>query len=127
MPDLEHVNITVPDADALAETLCGLFDWRVRWSGDGMGGAGRTVHVGSASSYLALYTPGAAPTPLATDTHQTERAINHIGVLVEDLDAVEMRVKAAGFETFNHADYEPGRRFYFDGPQGIEIEVISYA
>ncbi|MEC7669548.1 MAG: VOC family protein, partial [Pseudomonadota bacterium] len=27
----------------------------------------------------------------------------------------------------NHADYEPGKRFYFDTPDGIEIEVVSYA
>jgi hypothetical protein len=36
-------------------------------------------------------------------------------------------VKAAGYTPFNHGDYEPGRRFYFDGPDNIEIEVVSYA
>ena len=32
----------------------------------------------------------------------------------------------AGLEPFSHGDYEPGRRFYFLDPDGIEYEVISY-
>jgi hypothetical protein len=47
--------------------------------------------------------------------------------VVNDLDAVETRVKARGYEPVNHADYEPGRRFYFREENGIEIEVVSYA
>jgi len=46
--------------------------------------------------------------------------------VVPDLDAVETRVKEAGFIPKSHANYEPGRRFYFDGPDGIEFEVVSY-
>ena len=30
---LEHANITVKDPDAIANTLCELFDWHIRWSG----------------------------------------------------------------------------------------------
>ena len=44
-----------------------------------------------------------------------------------DLDTIEMRVKAVGLTPFNHGDYEPGRRFYFFDPDGIEYEVVSYA
>jgi hypothetical protein len=36
-------------------------------------------------------------------------------------------VTSEGFAPKNHADYEPGRRFYFDGPDGVEFEVNSYA
>ena len=43
-----------------------------------------------------------------------------------DLDAVEARVKQAGFTPGNHADYEPGRRFYFTEGNGVEIEVVRY-
>ncbi len=52
--------------------------------------------------------------------------LNHIGVEVDDLDATEARVVAAGLTPFSHADYEPGRRFYFLDPDGIEYEVVSY-
>jgi hypothetical protein len=27
---------------------------------------------------------------------------------------------------FSHDDYDPGRRFYFLDPDGIEYEVVSY-
>ncbi|MEZ5340555.1 MAG: hypothetical protein R2706_03650 [Acidimicrobiales bacterium] len=39
---------------------------------------------------------------------------------------MEARVIAAGFEPYNHGDYEPGRRFYFDDADAIEFEVVSY-
>jgi predicted enzyme related to lactoylglutathione lyase len=45
---------------------------------------------------------------------------------VDDLDAVERRVVAAGLRPFNHGDYEPGRRFYFLDADGIEFEIVSY-
>jgi catechol 2,3-dioxygenase-like lactoylglutathione lyase family enzyme len=52
--------------------------------------------------------------------------LNHIGVQVDDLDATDARAIAAGLLLFSHADYEPGRRFYFLDPDRIEYEVVSY-
>lgn len=52
--------------------------------------------------------------------------LNHVGLLVDDLDAAEAVVVAAGLTPFNHGDYEPGRRFYFFDWDGIEFEVVSY-
>ena len=49
------------------------------------------------------------------------------GIVVDDLDAVETKVRTLGYATHSHADYEPGRRFYFDDENGIEFEVVSYA
>ena len=60
---LEHLNVTVADPDATAALLGDLFGWKLRWSGDAIHG-GRTVHVGSADSYVAVYTgPGGAARP----------------------------------------------------------------
>lgn len=125
MPHIEHLNITVPDPAKTAKMLCDLFDWRIRWSGEAID-SGHTIHVGSEDSYLALYHPN---TPLneAINTYDTIGGANHIGVVVEDLDAMEKRVLAAGFKPRAHADYEPGRRFYFCDSDGIEFEIISYA
>jgi len=122
---LEHVNFTVNDPIATAETPCKLFGWRIRWQGEAISG-GTSVHVGDDVSYLALYIP---PTALnaAPDNYTTIGGLNHIGIVVDDLEAVEARVKAEGFVPHNHADYEPGRRFYFDGPDRIEYEVVSYS
>ena len=41
--------------------------------------------------------------------------------------ALETRVRAEGFETYSHDDYEPGRRFYFLDNTGFEFEVVSYS
>lgn len=124
MTRLEHVNITVADPDATAALLCRLFDWQVRWSGKGMQ-VGRTVHVGSADSYVALFTYGDAKAS-AVDSYRTRGALNHIAVVVEDLALAEERIKDAGYVTENHANYEPGQRFYFTEENGVEIEVVSY-
>ena len=121
---LEHVNITVADPDKTAAMLCDLFGWKIRWRGNAKGN-GLSVHVGTEEDYLAIYTP---PTSLGPSANSNMMAggLNHIGVQVDDLDAVEKRVVAAGLSPFNHANYEPGRRFYFLDGDGIEFEVMSY-
>ena len=123
---LEHVNFTAADPQALAEVLCRLFDWRIRWSGTAIYG-GHTVHVGGEDDYVAIYggNPNAAMAEPG-NSHSTRQGLNHIGIVVEDIEAAEVRVKAAGFVPHSHSDYEPGRRFYFDGPESLEIEVVSY-
>ena len=121
---IEHVNVTVRDPDRAARLMESLFDWHVRWRGPAASG-GYTVHVGSDAQYLALYTPPRME--LTTKAFAKGRPLNHIGVDVEDLDATEAKVTAAGLTPFSHGDYHPGRRFYFLDPDGIEYEVVSYA
>lgn len=128
MSELEHVNLTVRDPKASAAILMDLFGWHIRWEGAVMEGRGYSVHVGSQTSYVALYSgPGAQVVPKGDASYVTRGGLNHLGVVVDDLDAVEARVKAAGFVPTSHADYEPGRRFYFHDGDGVEIEVVSYA
>lgn len=129
MAQLEHVNITVSDPKRTAQMLIDLFGWHIRWEGSAMAGAGYTVHVGSEDSYVAVYSGSdpAQTVPKEDASYQTRGGLNHIGVVVADLDAVEDRVKAMGLTPHSHADYEPGRRFYFHDLDGVEIEVISYA
>ncbi len=124
MTRLEHVNVTVADPLATAAVLCTLFGWHIRWQGAAKQG-GFTVHVGSDADYLALYRPKDGLNPPGDPTH-TSSGLNHIGVVVDDLDTVEAKITAAGYVTSNHADYEPGRRFYFTEENGVEIEVVAY-
>ncbi len=129
MAHLEHVNITVSDPEKTAGMLAELFGWKTRWEGAAMDGAGYTMHVGSDDSYIAIYS-GSDPeqtVPKADESYQTRGAMNHIGVVVDDLDGIEKKVIALGFRPTSHADYEPGRRFYFHDADGVEFEVISYA
>lgn len=124
MARLEHANITVSDPAATAGMLGRLFGWRIRWQGDAIHD-GHTIHVGGDDDYIAVYSMGATET--AAQSYGSVGALNHIGVVVEDLDATEALVAAEGLTPHNHADYEPGRRFYFHDRDGIEWEVVSYA
>lgn len=123
---LEHLNITVGDIDATASVLCDLFGWRVRWAGSSIYD-GRSVHVGGDDTYLALYCcADGQPRQAAQSSYDQKGGLNHIGVVVPDLDAVEAKVIAQGYEPNSHADYEPGRRFYFTQQDRFEIEVVQY-
>lgn len=123
-PFIEHVNITVSNLERSATLLSDIFGWHQRWRGTAHNG-GPVIHLGSDRAYLALYT---GPDGQHQGLHHGKGApLNHIGVQVDDLDAVEARVIAAGLEPHSHGDYEPGRRFYFFDPDGIEFEVVSYA
>lgn len=117
---LEHANITVSDPDrssALLQRLCG---WHERWRGPSQLG-GRTIHVGNERDYIALYTHS-NPVPRYTKG----QPLNHIALVVDDLDGAERIVEEAGLIPFSHGDYEPGRRFYFYDWDGIEFEMVSY-
>lgn len=119
---LEHVNIRVSDPDRTAAFLARLCGWHERWRGPSALG-GWTIHLGSESDYIALY-QGEDP---LQEPFAKGRPLQHIGLLVDDLDAAERIVGEAGLEAFNHGDYEPGRRFYVLDWDGIEWELVSYS
>jgi len=116
---IEHVNITVTNPAVTAEMLENIFDWNIRWTGSGSSG-GTTIHVGTDDHYLAVWS-------MNENYQPTYNGLNHIGVVVDDLDLIESRVEEQGLEPYHHGNYEPGRRFYFNDPDGIEFEVVSYS
>lgn len=124
MTRLEHVNVTVADPDKTAALLCDLFGWQVCWAGAGIQ-TGRTVHVGGADSHVVPFSYG-DPVRGAAETYRTRGGLNHIAVVVDDLAATEARIKSAGYPAENHADYEPGRHFYFTEENGVAFEVVHY-
>jgi predicted enzyme related to lactoylglutathione lyase len=121
---LEHANVCVADPHATAAWMEKVFGWHIRWEGPAIHG-GYSVHVGNKDSYIALYSPPEdikEPLP----RYANKGALNHLALIVEDLDRAEEAVKEAGFTPINHADYEPGRRFYFLDSEGVEYELVQY-
>ncbi len=126
---LEHVSLTVADLDAETAFL------RIAFSDFHVRGGGQTpetrwrqrwLHVGNDDQYLALYEakPGAGPPPKA---HTTTPSANHIGVVVDDADAVTARLKAAGYREGHVAPPHPHRkRIYIIDPAGFEWEFVQY-
>ena len=92
---LEHLNVTVADPDALVVLLCRLFDWKVRWQGEAIYGA-KSIHVGNDRDYIAVYA-GKPDTPLADaiDSHATRNGLNHIAIVVNDLEETEQIGRAS--------------------------------
>lgn len=125
MARLEHVNITVSDPHRAAALMTTLFGWKIRWEGAAING-GYTVHVGDDDDYLAFYSPPKTTAPNDT-SYYIRGGLNHVALVVNDLEAVEARVVEAGLKPVNHGDYEPGRRFYFRDEDNIEYEIVSYA
>ena len=121
----EHVNVTVSDPKKTAAMLVDLFGWHVRWEGPSKYD-GYTVHVGTDDEYIALYALPEQDRPEQESYYRTG-ALNHFGILVDDLDAAEQRILKAGIKTHSHQTYDPGSRFYFHDHDGIEWEVVSYA
>lgn len=121
---LEHANYSVSDPAATAAWMQKLLGWRIRWQGEAISG-GHTIHVGTDDQYLALYIPKGGTDGRATPYAQSG-SLNHIALVVDDLDKTEAGIKAHGFTTGNHQDYEPGRRFYFHDDDEIEYEVVQY-
>ena len=117
---IEHVNLTVTDPERSAALFEHLLGWHERWRGPSQMG-GETIHVGSETTYLALYTSDGVK-----GDYSKGQPLNHVGLLVTDLEAAEKVVLSAGLEPYGHDDYEPGRRFYFFDWDGIEFEVVSY-
>ena len=118
---LEHVNISSSDPDRLADLIAQITGWTRRWEGPAMAG-GRTIHLGDAQAYLAIYT-----NPDVAAGFGKGAPMNHIGIAVSDLDAAEKLVAEAGLRPFNQGQYDPGpRSFYFIDWDGIEFEVVSY-
>lgn len=121
---IEHINVTVSDPDKTAAMLTKLFGWSVRWSGVSIEN-GHTVHVGDEHQYLALYKPAVTP-QAANNSYSMINGLNHIALVVEDLNAIERKVMELGYKPINHGDYEPGKRFYFRDENNIEFELVSY-
>lgn len=123
--NLEHVNLTVADPQKIAGILCRMFDWNIRWEGTAKD-AGFTVHVGPENDYLALYRPPKM-SGNSFSSYTSIKGLNHIGIVVDDIDAMEERVLNAGYKPKDHGDYEPGKRFYFNMEDALEIEIVSYS
>lgn len=121
---LEHINMTVANIDRTIELYSALLGLRTRWSGLTSDGR-RAAHLGTDHQYLALFEaePGG---PETAPQDYASVGLNHLGFVVDDLDAARERLESLGLNAHHEADYEPGRRVYFFDPDGIEVELVEY-
>ncbi|MFQ5414912.1 MAG: VOC family protein [Phycisphaerae bacterium] len=120
---LEHVNMTVSDVARSIEFYRRVLGLNVRWEGTSSSGR-PAAHIGGARDYIALFEAATAGRA-AADYDRV--GLNHVGFVVDDLDAVKDRLAALGITPHLEADYDPGRRLYFYDPDGVEVELVTYA
>ncbi len=119
---LEHVNLTVTDIERSIAFYSRLFGFSVRWQGKSSAGL-PNAHVGDERSYVALLEVKEAG---RFEAKFGDPGMNHFGFVVDDYDAFKQRLSEMGVTINDEADYEPGRRIYFNDPDGFEIEAVSY-
>jgi len=124
---LEHANITVRNVDKAVQFLTTAFpDFRIRGTNQTQAPDEplKWLHVGTDTTYVAL-TPSSGE-PDTPHQFYTEPGVNHVGFAVDDTDAVQQRMEAAGYET-KYADPHPHRkRLYVTDDDGMEWEFVEY-
>ena len=124
---LEHVNITVPDIDAAIEFLK-IVDPLIEVRHDEIpDGSYRWAHVGVGNSYIALQEPHIGSDPKSNRRPYKDYGANHIGWVVDDLDAVTVRLEEAGYrQGIPGEEHIYRRRAYYYDSAGFEWEFVEY-
>ena len=124
---LEHANLTVPDVDAaiaFLEVVEPAFTVR---RDERPKGSYRWAHVGDERCYIALQEPHPDSAPGDPRRPYKDLGVNHIGWVVEDLDAVVKRLEDAGYRRGLPVAPHPHRkRAYFHDAAGLEWELVEY-
>ncbi len=98
---LEHANITVPDIDA-AIAFLKVVEPQIEVRHDEVPeGSYRWAHIGIGNSYIALQEPHIGSHPTDNRRPYKDYGVNHIGWVVEDLDAVTARLDKQGYRQGN--------------------------
>lgn len=123
---IEHVNLHVRQVQtAIDFLLCAFPEFTVRFD-SGADDPERWVHVGSEDYYLAL--------SLANEAGKESRVLysstpgyNHLGFVVDDLEALRARLLLAGYEESTISNYHPARkRAYFFDAERNDWEFVEY-
>ncbi len=130
---LEHTNIKVPSIAKSEKFLLAAFeDFKVRGTGFAEE-FGYWSHVGNESTYIALLQrdkPGTeTAVKVAPYSHNNHYRLMHVGIVVEDIEALIGRLRQAGFKPSlsDGLNSNPHRRnIYFSDDNGLEWEFVQY-
>ena len=124
---LEHANITVPDIDAAIAFLQVVEPQMQVRHDETKPGSYRWAHVGVGDCYIALQEPHVLSEATNSRRPYKDYGVNHLGWVVDDLDAVIRRLAKAGYRKGIPGEDHPYRRreYYYDSA-GFEWELVQY-
>ena len=123
---LEHANLCVSDIDGMIKFLqTALPDFIIRHDETDNEGD-RGVHIGNDQTYIALNN--------STQKDSTDWApysgmpgVNHLGYMVDSVEQVRSRLRAAGYTESTVENNHPFRkRLYYYDPEGRDWEFVEY-
>ncbi len=122
---LEHANLIVRDIDQMARFLTSAFP-EFENRGGGINNGRRWIHLGTETTYIAL--SEATEEPLEEwHPYNGNPGLNHLGFEVDDVDALQRRMTAAGYRNSTYPNNHPHRkRVYFYDLEGNDWEFIQY-
>jgi catechol 2,3-dioxygenase-like lactoylglutathione lyase family enzyme len=124
---LEHANLIVRDLEEMVRFLKTAFpDFHIRGEG-GTAAGDRWMHVGNDETYVALNTATRAPAE-PWQPYGGAPGLNHLGYEVDDVEAVRLRLQAAGYRDSTYPNAHPHRkRVYFYDAEGNDWEFVQYS
>lgn len=122
---LEHANIVVRDMDASIRFLRAAFpEFRIR--SEGLIEGRRWLHIGTEDTYIALNEASVVPAE-RWQPYSGKPGVNHLGYVVDDVEALRERLAAAGFRDSTYPNNHPHRRrVYFYDADGNDWEFVQY-
>lgn len=127
MTRIEHVNMTVPDIDAAIQFLKIVApDFEVRKDNKPLDSY-RWAHIGNDRYYFALQEAHLDAVPQKQLQAYKNYGINHVALIVSDIQEIEVKLDAAGYKKGIEAPAEKYRKraYYFD-KAGFEWELVEY-
>ena len=122
---MEHANLHVrhfDDAVRFLKTAFPDFEVRSESTEDGL----RWMHIGTADTYIALNETTQARNE-SQNPYNGAPGVNHLGYEVDDVDALQQRLAAAGFKDSTYPNKHPHRkRVYFYDADGNDWEFVQY-
>ena len=100
-------------------------EFRVRGQGISPDGS-RWVHIGGQETYIAL-SPAKVEPEKPWMPYRGMVGVNHLAYEVDDVEAVRVRMKSAGYKDSTPPNAHPYRkRKYFYDPEGNDWEFVQY-
>lgn len=120
---LEHANITVNNlVNSTIFFQTAFIEFQIR--GGGTNNGRKWIHLGNATTYLSL---NEASNSVESSKNYEKNGFNHIGFVVDDVDALGSRLLQAGFKRDYPKQIEKFRiRDYFTDSDGNEYEFVQY-